>query len=107
MGLEMHIQVAASTKLFSPGGVSHSGALPPNSAVDVFDAAMPGALPRMPLPEAIIAGIRFAKACGSGEVRGDGDGDGLEAWIYVYRWYRRVLHLCCLFRRHRRRAFQP
>jgi GatB/GatE catalytic domain len=43
VGLEIHVQLLANTKLFS-GAKSQYGA-PPNSMVAPFDAAIPGTLP--------------------------------------------------------------
>uniref|UniRef100_A0A8C9T4Q2 Glutamyl-tRNA(Gln) amidotransferase subunit B, mitochondrial n=1 Tax=Scleropages formosus TaxID=113540 RepID=A0A8C9T4Q2_SCLFO len=43
VGLEIHAQIYASTKLFSSSQVCFSS--PPNSSVSFFDAALPGTLP--------------------------------------------------------------
>ena len=43
VGLEVHAQVLARTKLFSEGKTLFNG--PPNSQVSVIDAALPGVLP--------------------------------------------------------------
>lgn len=43
IGLEVHAQISTKAKLFSPGGCTFGEG--PNSSVNLFDAAMPGALP--------------------------------------------------------------
>lgn len=45
VGLEIHAQIAAKSKLFS--AASTSSRLPTNSAVNLLDAATPGTLPRL------------------------------------------------------------
>ena len=43
IGLEVHAQVASTSKMFSGG--PHGYGTPPNTAVALFDAALPGTLP--------------------------------------------------------------
>jgi aspartyl-tRNA(Asn)/glutamyl-tRNA(Gln) amidotransferase subunit B len=60
VGLEVHALVAARHKLFSPAPAGTGLATPPNSAVALFDAAHPGALPSLSdacLSQALRAGI--------------------------------------------------
>ncbi len=65
MGLEFHVQVACTTKLFSDAPAA--AGLPPNSAVAPFDAAMPGTLPRLNF-DAVEAAAKLGFALG-GEVQ--------------------------------------
>lgn len=45
IGLEVHVQLATSSKLFSPAAAEALGA--PNSRVHAIDCGLPGVLPRL------------------------------------------------------------
>lgn len=46
VGLEIHAQISARTKIFSHGRTTHpTEGLPPNSTVALFDIALPGSMP--------------------------------------------------------------
>ena len=62
IGLEVHLQLATSSKLFSAGSTAFGAA--PNSQVTAIDAGLPGTLP-MPSKRAIDMGMLFALAAGS------------------------------------------
>ena len=60
VGLEVHVQLATASKLFS-GAAAGAAGTPPNSAVALFDAAHPGTLPRLNAG-AVAAALRAALA---------------------------------------------
>lgn len=45
IGLEVHAQIASTSKMFSGG--PHGYGMAPNTAVALFDAALPGTLPAL------------------------------------------------------------
>eukprot|EP00041_Stephanoeca_diplocostata_P012082 m.201356 g.201356 ORF g.201356 m.201356 type:complete len:538 (-) comp18802_c0_seq4:240-1853(-) len=63
VGLEIHAQILSKSKAFSPAPVADSLTAPPNSAVDILDAGMPGTLPRLN-KRCVEAGVNTALALG-------------------------------------------
>ncbi|CAJ0577152.1 unnamed protein product, partial [Mesorhabditis spiculigera] len=59
IGLEVHVQLATKTKLFSPAPVQDDA--PPNSVVHAFDMATPGTMPRLNR-QCVMLALRMAHA---------------------------------------------
>ncbi|GAO52086.1 glutamyl-tRNA amidotransferase subunit B [Saitoella complicata NRRL Y-17804] len=59
VGLEIHARISSPRKLFSPARIVFAAI--PNTAVDLFDAAIPGTQPRLN-PHAVLLGVRAALA---------------------------------------------
>lgn len=47
IGLELHAQIATTTKLFSGSSSTHNASVESNCHVSIFDSAIPGTLPRL------------------------------------------------------------
>lgn len=62
IGLEVHVQLATASKLFSPASTTFGAA--PNSHADLIDLALPGTLPVLNR-EAITMALRFGTAIGA------------------------------------------
>jgi aspartyl-tRNA(Asn)/glutamyl-tRNA(Gln) amidotransferase subunit B len=59
IGLEVHVQLATASKLFSPAPVASLGE--PNTRVQLIDLGLPGVLPR-PNAAAMVLAVRAALA---------------------------------------------
>lgn len=59
VGLEIHAQIQANSKLFSRGGTQYLA--PPNSQLDLFDISLPGTLPSLN-KQCVISSIKTALA---------------------------------------------
>ncbi len=62
VGLEVHVQLKTTRKLFSPALVRSGQA--PNVDVDAVDVGLPGALPALN-PDAVVAAVRLGLALGA------------------------------------------
>ncbi|MEQ8954741.1 MAG: Asp-tRNA(Asn)/Glu-tRNA(Gln) amidotransferase subunit GatB [Gammaproteobacteria bacterium] len=62
IGLEVHVQLATKTKLFSGSG--HDFGAEPNTQANIYDLAMPGTLPVLN-KEALTMAVRFGLAIGA------------------------------------------